>query len=273
MSYEAWPSPNARRGPLPRIEDLPVAEQGYDQEAVRRAFDDFYRHAAQLDAALKTLEAVEAFQRDAALLRADLRSLHSLGPDGGVRTDWSTHTWTTGRARPELPVTALRLAAEAALLIAVAVVAGVAHLRGSVIVALMAAAVVVVWISEWLAARARTRVVASVYDPIGVAAVPVAPPAAPAGEPAPFVETPVLEPAVGWSAFEVAPAEEEDEPEALTGIEEPLEDTEEDAGPEQEDEDENENEDEREPEPAAAEEPQRRGWLRRRALAPGAEQD
>ena len=50
MSSDAWPSPDAQPGPLPRIEDLPIADQGYEQEAVRAAFDSFYRHAAQLDA-------------------------------------------------------------------------------------------------------------------------------------------------------------------------------------------------------------------------------
>ena len=30
MSSDAWPSPDAPPGPLPRIEDLPLAEQGYD---------------------------------------------------------------------------------------------------------------------------------------------------------------------------------------------------------------------------------------------------
>src|SRR5260370_32799196 len=57
MTHDAWPSPDAPPGPLPRLEDLPIAEQGYDQEAVRAAFDSFYRHAAQLDASLPPLEA------------------------------------------------------------------------------------------------------------------------------------------------------------------------------------------------------------------------
>lgn len=275
MSYEAWPSPNARRGPLPRIDDLPLAEQGYDQEAVRRAFDDFYRHAAQLDASLKTLEAVEAFQRDAAQLRSDLRSLQSLGLGGsGGGAGWSEAAWLAERPRPELPVTALRLAGEAALLIAIAVVAGVAHLRAVVIVVLMAAALVVVWISEWLAARARTRVAAAIYEPLGYAAIGharVEPAAAElAGDPAPFVEAPALDSAVGWSAFE-APA---DEVEALTMTEEPLEDTEEDAGPDDDEDDEpddaddarddDEDEDESEDPEDRHQPAARRGWLRRR---------
>ena len=56
MENEAWPTPQTpSREPLPRVEDLPLAEQGYEQESVRAAFDSFYRHAAQLDAALRTL--------------------------------------------------------------------------------------------------------------------------------------------------------------------------------------------------------------------------
>src|SRR5438874_4933172 len=42
---------------LPRIEDLPVGEQGYDQQRVRDAFDAFRRHALQLQAQLRVLQA------------------------------------------------------------------------------------------------------------------------------------------------------------------------------------------------------------------------
>ena len=83
MSSDAWPSPDQSPAPLPRIEDLPLSEQGYDQEAVRLAFDSFYRHAAQLDASLRALEAVEVFRRDADALRNDLRALRALGLGGG----------------------------------------------------------------------------------------------------------------------------------------------------------------------------------------------
>ena len=86
MSDEAWPTPQQpSREPLPRIEDLPVAEQGYEQESVKAAFDSFYRHAAQLDAALRTLEAVDSFHRHAAGLRSDLRALRSAG--------WTQQSW------------------------------------------------------------------------------------------------------------------------------------------------------------------------------------
>jgi len=261
MSFEAWPSPEARRGPLPRIEDLPVREHGYDQEAVRRAFDEFYRHAAQIDASLNALEAVAAFQRDAAQLRADLRALRSLGYGGGD-TGWTTSTtWASERIPSDVPVTALRLAAEAGLLIAVAVVAGVAHLRAWVVVALMGAALVVVWLCEWLAARARTRVPASAYEAAAFAGYAEIVPDQ--GEPAPFVEAPALDPGVGWSAFEPPAGAVADERSPA----EPPEDTEEDVDSEAEAAQPAQVE-------AAAEPPEleqtmdepapRRGWLRRR---------
>jgi hypothetical protein len=152
MTHDAWPSPNAVPGPLSRIEDLPIAEQGYDQEAVRLAFDSFFRHAAQLDASLRSLAAVDVFRRDADALRNDLRALRALGLSAGSPEP----AWTTQRydaPRFALPAVVLRLAAEAALIVAVAVIAGVAHLRAAVVVALMATAFVIVALSEWLAGR------------------------------------------------------------------------------------------------------------------------
>jgi hypothetical protein len=43
--------------PLPRIEDLPVVEQGFDEQRVREAFDAFRRHVVQLQAQLRVLKA------------------------------------------------------------------------------------------------------------------------------------------------------------------------------------------------------------------------
>ena len=154
MSSDAWPSPDAPPAPLPRIEDLPLVEQGYDQEAVRLAFDSFYRHAAQLDASLRALEAVEVFRRDADALRNDLRALRALGFGGGApEPAWTTRTYESRAARD--PGVVLRLAAESALIVAVAVIAGVAKFSSPVIVLLMAVAFLIVALSEWLAARAR----------------------------------------------------------------------------------------------------------------------
>jgi hypothetical protein len=196
---DAWPSPDAPSGPLPRIEDLPVVDRGYDQEAVQAAFDAFYRHAAQLDATLRALEAVEVFRRDADALRNDLRAIRDLGGIGGREPTWATQTYE--RPRAEVPAVALRLLFEAALIVAVAVVVGVTHLRSTLIVVLMAAAFAIVAFSEWLASRARW--------------------VAPAGgfvsseylEPAPYVEVPA------WNGAAATPEpDEETEPEALTMV-------------------------------------------------------
>jgi hypothetical protein len=153
MTQDAWPSPDSPPGPLPRIEDLPIADQGYEQEAVRAAFDAFYRHAAQLDATLRALDAVEVFRRDADALRNDLRALRGLGFGGGLEPSWTLERYEVPRAT--IPGAVVRLAAEAVLIVAVAVIAGVSHFRTLVTVALMAAAFVIVTFSEWLAARGR----------------------------------------------------------------------------------------------------------------------
>jgi len=198
MSSDAWPSPDAPPAPLPRIEDLPIAEQGYDQEAVRLAFDSFYRHAAQLDASLRALEAVEVFRRDADALRNDLRALRALGLGGGASEPaWATQTYA--RERPEAPLVALRLAAEFGLIIAVAVIAGVAKFSAPVIIIMMAVAFAIVALSEWLAARAR-------FIPPAVAFLAE-------GEPAPYVEAPAPQP---WDAQPALEPGEDTEPDALT---------------------------------------------------------
>src|SRR5438874_13646844 len=121
MEHEAWPTPQTpAREPLPRVEDLPVADQGYEQESVKAAFDSFYRHAAQLDAALRTLEAVDSFHRHAAALRSDLRALRTSG--------WTQQSWNvtpaygygTRSSREGVPPVVWRVAGEAALLIVAA---------------------------------------------------------------------------------------------------------------------------------------------------------
>ena len=43
--------------PLPRVEDLPVADQGYDRERVHEAFEAFQRHVTSLQAHLRVLQA------------------------------------------------------------------------------------------------------------------------------------------------------------------------------------------------------------------------
>lgn len=154
MGEEAWPTPQQpSREPLPRVEDLPIAEQGYEQESVRAAFDSFYRHAAQLDAALRTLEAVDSFHRQAAALRADLRVLRSSG--------WTQQSWPTTPAYPyaaaggrdRVSPAVWRIVGEVAFLIVVAVALGVARVSWWVIVLVMAGAFLVVALIEWAASR------------------------------------------------------------------------------------------------------------------------
>jgi hypothetical protein len=199
MSSDAWPSPEEAPAPLPRLEDLPIAERGYDQEAVRLAFDSFYRHAAQLDVSLRALEAVEIFRRDADALRNDLRAMRSLGLGGGsADLGWAVRSYE--RERREVSGAVLRLAVEAALLVAVAVVAGVGHFRTTVIVALMAGAFAIVALSEWLASRSRF-----IPPSVGFLAQ---------GEPAPYVEAP----APPWGGPQALEPGEDTEPDALTMI-------------------------------------------------------
>jgi hypothetical protein len=191
MSDEAWPTPQQpSREPLPRVEDLPIAEQGYEPESVRAAFDSFYRHAAQLDTALRTLEAVDSFHRQAAALRSDLRVLRTGG--------WTQQSWPTTPAygygmrspREGISPAVWRIAGEVAFLIGVSVVLGVAKLSWWVIVLVMAVAFVMVALIEWAAARD--------FEFVRSEPMPV--------HPVVEAETPALrtdeEESLGWTAFE-----------------------------------------------------------------------
>src|SRR5688500_5537118 len=42
---------------LPRLEDIPLADRGYDPDRVQAAFDSFRRHSAQLQTQLRVLQA------------------------------------------------------------------------------------------------------------------------------------------------------------------------------------------------------------------------
>jgi hypothetical protein len=216
MEPEAWPTPQTpAREPLPRVDDLPLAEHGYEQESVRAAFDAFYRHAAQLDAALRTLEAVDSFHRHAAALRSDLRALRSAG--------WTQQTWSGsspsygyGERGPREGVSPVvwRVAGEVAFLIAVAVALGLANLSWWTILLGMAGALLIVCAVEWAAGREEV----TFAQPASAAPVhPVVD--------APRSEDTEEHDALGWTAFEEAqepsdamtiigavPADEEEEP-------------------------------------------------------------
>lgn len=192
--------PDARaRQPLPRVEDLRAAEQGFDREQVREAFDSFYRHIAQLDSTMRALEAVEVFRDQAGALRKELRALKAAG--------WTQQPWPSyGRERvsPGLPESLPRFALEAVFLIVVAVVVAVAGFDRLSIVLVMGLAWAIVGVVEWAASRerfARARVPA-----------PVRPTIEPA-QPAPLRIVPAeAAPADAWQAPAASEANaEEDE--------------------------------------------------------------
>jgi hypothetical protein len=258
MENEAWPTPQTpSREPLPRVEDLPLAEQGYEQESVKAAFDSFYRHAAQLDAALRTLEAVDSFHRHASALRSDLRTLRSAG--------WTQQSWPGTppsygyglRARREgVSPVVWRVAGEVAFLIAVAVALGLANLSWWTILLAMAGALLIVCAIEWVAGREEL----SFARPAPVA------PVHPVLE-AQRTEDTEQHDAFGWTAFEEA----QEPSDAMTIIGAvPREDLDQPAAEATPEDPEAEPEDEPEPElPPAAAEPAaeqdgRRRWWRRR---------
>lgn len=214
MEHEAWPTPQSSREPLPRVEDLPVAEQGYEQESVKAAFDSFYRHAAQLDAALRTLEAVDSFHRHAASLRSDLRALRSAG---WTQQSWSappTYGYGARVPREGVSPAVWRIGGEVLFLVAVAVALGVAKLSWWAVLLAMAGAFAIVCVLEWLAAREQFS--------FARAAAPA--PVHPVVE-AQRVDDTDEHDALGWTAFEEAqepsdamtiiggPVREEEEPE------------------------------------------------------------
>jgi hypothetical protein len=255
MENEAWPTPQTpSREPLPRVEDLPLAEEGFEQESVRAAFDAFYRHAAQLDAALRTLEAVDSFHRHAAALRTDLRALRSAG--------WTQQSWPSsppaygyGSSGPREGVSPVvwRVAGEVAFLIAVAVAVGLAGLSWWTIVLAMAGALLIVCAIEWAAGR----------EELTYAHPTAAAPAHPVVEGQRAEDTEEHD-ALGWTAFEEA----QEPSDAMTIIgAAPREDE----AVAEEPEPEPESEDEPEPElPPAAEEEEppaegKKRWWRRRS--------
>lgn len=261
MEPEAWPTPQTpAREPLPRIDDLPVAEEGYERESVQAAFDSFYRHAAQLDAALRTLEAVDSFHRHAAALRSDLRALRS---EGWTQQSWqSPPAYGYGMRAPREGVSPVvwRVAGEVAFLIAVAVALGLANLTWWAIVLAMLGALLIVCAIEWVAGREELTFARP----------------APAAPIHPVVEAQRAEDteehdSLGWTAFEQA----QEPSDAMTIIGAPPRD---EAAP-----DESEEEDEPEPElPPAAEGEERdeapsadgkRRWWRRRSHGDANEDD
>jgi hypothetical protein len=113
----------------------------------------------ELAVALRAFAAADAFEREAAELRAELRRLRAAG---------RTSPWGRRRyARRPLPRALSRIAVEAVFLIAAAVFAGVAGFGTAAIVAVMVAAWLLVCGVEWVALRER-RAAAVVADEPGL---------------------------------------------------------------------------------------------------------
>ena len=215
---DSWPSAEhdeQRASPLPRVEDIPYVERGYDPERVREAFDAFYRHLARLDATLRTVEAVEVFRDQAGELRKELRALRTAG--------WTQQPWLPSYSaretmRPGVPEAVFRWAAEACFVIAVPVAAAVADLRSLWIVVAAAGAFAIVAVTEWVASREGDVLPAPASPPVPAPVAEEPPVPLPPAEPAPVEATewnlpPPIEEA------ELRPgAEEAEEQEELTFV-------------------------------------------------------
>jgi F0F1-type ATP synthase membrane subunit b/b' len=57
MAQESHAEQQVTITPLPRAEDLPVTDKGYERQRVREAFEAFRRHVVQLQAQLRVLQA------------------------------------------------------------------------------------------------------------------------------------------------------------------------------------------------------------------------
>lgn len=142
---------------LPRIEDLPRSEHGYEPEAVAEALAAYRRRLGELEAKLEVLDE----------LREELRRLRSPGPAPRVDEEgWPDEAppplpppeaaWVAAVPPPVLHPSPLpRLALEAGFLLLVAFLSALADLAPLAIAGVMAVAWILVALAEWSAAAAR----------------------------------------------------------------------------------------------------------------------
>ena len=143
---------------LPRTDELPHAEEGFDPARVEEAFATFADRVRELESV-------------ASELRAELHSLRAerSAPGRFDDEDWPDDTGLAGDARPSADwvstvppplarsVTVPRLAVEGVFLLLVAVLAGLADLGPAWIVLVMVVAWALVALAEWAAAAKRSR--------------------------------------------------------------------------------------------------------------------
>src|SRR5688500_11008625 len=144
---------------LPRTDDLPRSDDGFDPERVEEAFASFAERVRELESV-----ALE--------LRAELRELRAERRPApyGDDEDWPDDgafgaagrapapDWVASVQPPFLrPLAVPRVALEGGFLLAVALLAGLADLEPTWILLVMAAAWALVALSEWISAAKRAR--------------------------------------------------------------------------------------------------------------------
>ena len=144
---------------LPRTDDLPRSDDGFDPARVEEAFASFAERVHELESVAAELRA------ELRELRADRRTEQR--PATYADEDWpadagfgraASPDWVASVPPPLLrPVAVPRIVLEGAFLLAVALLAGLADLDAVWIVLVMAAAWALVALSEWTAAAKRAR--------------------------------------------------------------------------------------------------------------------
>jgi hypothetical protein len=147
---------------LPRTDDLPRSDDGFDPARVEEAFASFAERVRELESVAVELRAeLRELRADR---RTDRRPIPYADEDWPVDAAFSSSgrapspDWVASVPPPLLrPVAIPRVALEAGFLLAVALLAGLADLDAAWIVLLMAAAWALVALSEWTAAAKRER--------------------------------------------------------------------------------------------------------------------
>jgi hypothetical protein len=146
---------------LPRTDDLPRSDDGFDPARVEEAFASFAERVHELESVAVELRA------ELRELRADRRTAPPPQPyaddedwpvDATFRGRGPAPDWVASVPPPLLrPVAVPRVVLEGAFLLAVALLAGLADLDAVWIVVVMATAWALVALSEWTAAAKRAR--------------------------------------------------------------------------------------------------------------------
>lgn len=147
---------------LPRTDDLPRSDDGFDPARVEEAFSSFAERVRELESVARELRAeLHALRAERDHERApDPYDDEHWPPDGAFAgsTRATPPDWVTSVPPPLLrPFAVPRVALEGAFLLAVALLAGLADLDAVWIVLVMAAAWMLVALSEWTAAAKRAR--------------------------------------------------------------------------------------------------------------------